>query len=85
MSTKKAMRKFAVSRYSEGLGEDVSQVLVVGDVEQLEDALGNPIYNHVIANVDVIVRALFTEFWAMHPAPMLSINILMGMMTRSSS
>ena len=33
------MRKFAMSRYGEGLGEDVSQVLVAGDVEQLEDAL----------------------------------------------
>ena len=47
-----------MSRYGEGLGEDVSQVLVAGDVEQLEDALENPISNHVIANVNMLCTSV---------------------------
>jgi len=37
----------------EGLGEDVSDVRVGLNVEQLEDALRDPVTNHVVLDVDV--------------------------------
>ena len=65
MTTKKTLSQPTMSRSCQCLGEDVSEVLVVLDVKQLEDLLGRPVSNHVglrIINVldprvvDVVLR-----------------------------
>ena len=43
-----------MSRYSQRLGEDVSEILVALDVEKLEHLLRDPVANHMILDVDVL-------------------------------
>jgi hypothetical protein len=48
------MSKSTMSWYWQCLGEDVRQILAALDVEELEDALRNPVANHVIFHIDVL-------------------------------
>jgi hypothetical protein len=43
-----------MSRWSKGLGEDVGDVGVRLDVEELEDALRDPVADHMVFHINVL-------------------------------
>eukprot|EP00959_Pyramimonas_sp_CCMP1952_P301950 6318766-Pyramimonas_sp.AAC.1 len=64
-----------MQRSRQGLGEDVCMlVLIEVHVKQFDGPLSNPVSNQVVSMCFALES--FTSFWAMNPAPILSICLL---------